>query len=73
MNENEQLFSKSMPQKFDVADGGSSFSLGRKAFSKKTYLSYNNNNNNNNSGSADGLKFFTSSTTNRIYLPSIHY
>lgn len=37
MKKRNALFSKKMPQKFDVADGGNSFILGRKSFSKKTF------------------------------------
>ena len=38
------LFSKSMPNKFSSSDGTSTFMLGRRAFSEKTYESYINNN-----------------------------
>ena len=34
------VLSKNMPQKFNVADGGNSFILGRKAFFNNTYQSH---------------------------------
>ncbi len=33
-----------MPNKFNISDGTSSFMLGRRAFSEKTYKNYINNN-----------------------------
>ena len=52
--------SKNMPQKFNVADGGNSFILGRRAFFNNTYKSHKIENLGNNNSSNNSVK------TNRL-------
>ena len=52
--------SKKMPQKFNVADGGSSFILGRRAFFNNTFESHKIKNLGNNNSSTNSVK------TNRL-------
>ena len=52
--------SKNMPQKFNVADSGNSFILGRKAFFNNTYQSHKIENLGNNNSSTNSVK------TNRL-------
>lgn len=48
--------SKNMPQKFNVADGGNSFILGRRAFFNNTYKSHQIENLGNNNSSTNSIK-----------------
>lgn len=48
--------SKNMPQKFNVADGGNSFILGRRAFFNNTYKSHQIENLGNNNSSTNSVK-----------------
>ena len=48
--------SKNMPQKFNVADGGNSFILGRRAFFNNTYVSHQVQNLGNNNSSTNSVK-----------------
>lgn len=50
------LFSKKMPQKFNVSDGGNSFTLGRKVFFNKSYQSHESQNLANNNSSLNKPK-----------------
>lgn len=67
-------FSKNMPQKFNIADGGNSFILGRKAFFNNTYQSHkieNLGNNNSSTNSAKTHRLKTESGNNPRPLPNI--
>ena len=65
--------SKNMPQKFNVADGGNSFILGRKAFFNNTHESHkieNLGNNNSSTNSAKTHRLTTESGNNPRPLPN---